>query len=255
MTQLTVEIQQILAGQSGELGCRAGRGGPVAMVLSIDRPEEGGIGQRGRIHPHLQEAGQEAGPQAVDVGLGEARTQDHVGHQIQSRFQARRGDLQTDHGPVKTAVGREVGSQHVHRIGELQRITRTGAFIQAGRGEGGQTGLADRILHGPGPEKQIDRDQGHLVPLDEPHGDPVGQLPLHDRRHLQGGWQARPGRRGPVGDPGSSRDHGQQGQQQGEKRLLHREASCSGITESSTRRSVGRKRRTAELTSSGAMAR
>jgi len=255
MAQLAVEIQQILTGQTGELGRRAGRRGPVAIVLAVDRPEEGGIGQRGRIHPHLQEAGQEAGPQPFDIGLGEAGTQDHVGHQVQRWFQARRGHLQTDHGPVEAAVGREVGSQHVHRIGELQRVARPGPFIQAGRGEGGQTGLAHRILHGAGPEEQVDRDQGHLLALDEPHGNPVGQLPLQHRRHLQVGWQTRPGRSGPVGDPGSNRDHGQQDQQQCKQSPLHREASCSGITESSTRRSAGRKRRTAELRSSGEMAR
>ena len=119
--------------------------------------------------------------QAFELGGRERRAQHDVGHERQRIGQVAR--------PASTAHRRGVErcscrarAEELDGVGELQRRSVARALVEHGRGHAGDAELPGRIVAGARLHEQVDLHERHLVLLDHPHGEPVRQRVLLDRR-------------------------------------------------------------------------
>ena len=122
-----------------------------------------------------------------------------VRHQRQRIAQLRHRHRQPHRRIIERARRRQVGAEELERVREIERRSRTGAFVEHGGGEAADTKLADRICGAARTHDQVDLRERHLVMLDDPHREAVRQLLFLDRRQLERRRRADGRRLGAIG--------------------------------------------------------
>ena len=187
-------IERLQVGDRQRLDGRrqAVRGGPVTMRRAIDDARERELDQRARVVARLQQIRQPLLAQAIELRRGEGGAQRHVRHQRQRIAELRDRHREPHRRIIKRARRREIRAEELERVGEVERRSRAGAFVEHGGGEAADAELADRIRGAARTHDQVDLRERHLVMLDDPHPEAVRQLLFLDGRQLER-------RRGPDG--------------------------------------------------------
>ena len=182
---------------------------------------------------------------AIELLLRERGPQCDVGHDREGVGQSCHGDIHTDGRGVEGAAGRQVASEDVDGVGDLQSGPWPGALVQHGGRQTANAELAWRVVAAASEDEQVDLDERHLVRFDQPHRKAVGEHALLDRRQRDARRRAERRRPGAVGSnlrEERRRNHVTQDSQHAREvqpAESERHFCPSGSTISSTRRSAG----------------
>ncbi len=133
----------------------------------------------------LQYRGEELLADALQLTLREGRAQRHVSHDRQRVAEPRNRHVEVDERSVGRARRGEVRPEVIDRIGDLQRVATGGSFVQHFRREIGESEFFRRVGACPGPDRQRDVRDRHVVQFYNPDLQTVGEGLLLDGRELQ----------------------------------------------------------------------
>ena len=247
-----MEGPKVSCGKRLERG--VGAHGPCAVAVCRAEHESRERHRRDalRLVAGLEQRGQPLLPQTVEVGVRKRRPQDDIGHHRQRVGQARHGDVHPHGRGVESARGRERRAEKLNGVGNLQRGSRARAFVEHRGGKARQAELAGRVVPAARADDEVHLHERHLVVLDHPHRQPVGERPLLYRRKGQRGWWTERGRLRSILRDERHREAAAERRHHAEKPSLRgAHLAASGSTMSSTRRSAGSHRRMAAWMSVG----
>jgi hypothetical protein len=207
------------------------------------------LGLQQRCQPFLTEP--------LEFCVGERRAKNHIRHQRQGVFDAGDGNVESHGRRIERRRSGQRCTEEVHRVGQLQCVARSCAFVEHRRGQAGESELAGRVIACTSLHEQIDLHERHFVRFDQPHGEAVRQhasLDLGKVEPRRGANHRRPRsiRRALCDQRGRERSDDDD---DGNYRLYVLGSGAhffaSGTTTTSTRRSAGSQRIAAACTSDG----
>ena len=101
------------------------------------------------------------------------------------------------------------GAEVIDRVGDLERRSRSRAFLEHGGRQARHAVLAGRIVGGAAEHDEVDLRDRHFVQLDDPDRQAVGELPLLDRGQLERRRRPHGGRLAAVGRLCTDGGHGE----------------------------------------------
>ena len=130
--------------------------------------------------------GQPLLPLAFELFLRERRPERDVGHDRQRLGEPRHRHVQPDGRRIDAAGGVQVGAEEVDRVGESRAPIASRRLRSASRPSGWRRRTCPADRSPCRSNEQVHLRDRHLVQLDDPDRQAVGELPLLDRRQLEG---------------------------------------------------------------------
>ena len=236
-----VVAAQVVNGEGFQGGGGATHRRAVAMCVAEEQRRKCRGRDRAWIVTRLKQRGEALVAQTRELVGRERRRPEDVGHDRERRRKPRSRDLQPERGTIETARRREARTEEIDGVGNLERVSAGGAFVQHRGREAGQPESAGRIRRSAGENEQADTCHRHVVAFDEIDLQAAGELEALNRRQSQRGRRGDLRRHRAVGRlRGNVRD--QRGREDGQASLRPHGFAPSGSTVSSMRASDKRYR-------------